>query len=78
MRSLIGISEAAAICNVSGPLMRHRVLRGDLPIARYNPVRLRADLVLDYAKNRPSTRRYTKQPTVLDELATKFATITTR
>ncbi len=70
---LVTLREAAKICGLSDQLLRFRILRGDLPIARRNPTRLRADVVLRYATAMPAVRSYSKRPTLADTLAAKFA-----
>jgi len=56
---LITVSDAARIAGISAPLMRFRIRRGDLPVARRNPrVMLRTDVVLRYAAALPAVRSY--------------------
>jgi hypothetical protein len=58
---LVSIEQAASICGVAPHVLRYRVERGDLPVARRMPIRLRVTDVLTYAAALPPIRPYRRK-----------------
>jgi len=70
MKLLLTIAETARVLDMPPGLVYWRgILRGDLPVARRNPIRFRWADVERYRSEMKPVRPYTKRATSADHLA---------
>ena len=69
MKLLLTVAAASSILGLSPQTLTYRIERGDLRVARRNPLRVHRDAVLAYAKRMPVVRPYGGRRRIADVLA---------
>lgn len=66
---LLTVSAAAGVLGIPANTLLHRIHRGAIPVARYEPMRFRLADVLAYSERMPAVRPYGGRPRIADTLA---------